>query len=109
MNDFILIVTVLGGLSLILQILKVRKRHQKASTRSKRSDEYRAYLRSPEWQELRKQTLDRDNHRCRTCNSGSNLEVHHRYYPDQLGTETVDALTTLCRSCHKLFEWKKQK
>jgi hypothetical protein len=63
---------------------------------------YREYLETPAWQRLRLHALGRDNYRCRICNATKNLEIHHRYYPKILGTETVDALTTLCRHHHDL-------
>lgn len=61
---------------------------------------YEDYIASSAWRRLREQAIERDGERCRTCNSGEELEVHHRYYPNELGTESLDALTTLCRSCH---------
>lgn len=61
---------------------------------------YEEYIASSLWRRLREQAIDRDGGRCRTCNSNEELEVHHRYYPAVLGTESLDALTTLCRSCH---------
>lgn len=62
---------------------------------------YCRYLHSRRWQELRAEALVRDGCRCRSCNSAQDLEVHHRRYPAVFGTETVDDLTTLCRSCHE--------
>lgn len=77
--------------------------------RASRAAEYRKYLKSPEWKALRRQAMERDGHRCRTCNAERNLEAHHRYYPEEFGTETIDALTTLCRSCHELFETRRRR
>ncbi|MEI8394519.1 MAG: hypothetical protein WCF85_07275 [Rhodospirillaceae bacterium] len=68
---------------------------------SARQRAYRAYLQSEVWKRLRRQALDRDGRRCRLCNAPDFLQVHHRYYPEILGTETVDALTTLCSGCHE--------
>lgn len=67
--------------------------------RSRWSD-YGQYLRSPAWKRKRKAALKRDGYRCRVCNRGQYLEVHHRRYPAVLGTESVNDLTTLCNSCH---------
>lgn len=66
---------------------------------------YQQYMQSDRWKALRKQALERDNHRCRACDHDRayNLEVHHRRYPERFGTETVEDLTTLCRRCHKLL------
>ena len=67
---------------------------------SARQRAYRAYLETETWKRLRREALERDGRRCRLCNAKGRLQVHHRYYPDVLGTETVDALTTLCGRCH---------
>jgi hypothetical protein len=66
-----------------------------------RRERYYAYLHSDTWKRLRREALERDGRRCRLCNANTNLHVHHRYYPEVLGTETIDALTTLCQRCHE--------
>lgn len=43
--------------------------------------------------------LDRDNHKCQTCLSVEDLEVHHKTY-ERLGDELPEDLITLCRECH---------
>jgi 5-methylcytosine-specific restriction endonuclease McrA len=67
---------------------------------SERQRAYRAYLQTDGWKRLRREALERDGRRCRLCNSAGDLQVHHRYYPAVWGTETQDALTTLCGRCH---------
>ncbi len=69
---------------------------------SARQKAYREYMRSEVWRCLRREAVERDGKRCRLCNAGGALQVHHRYYPEVLGTETVDALTTLCGACHEV-------
>lgn len=61
---------------------------------------YSAYLRTTYWEEKRKQALDRARHRCQTCNSMDDLQVHHRTY-ERRGHERPDDLTVLCRTCHR--------
>jgi hypothetical protein len=61
---------------------------------------YEDYLRSDRWQELRREALLRDGYRCRICDATGSLNIHHRYYPNRWGLETVDDLTTLCEDCH---------
>lgn len=68
--------------------------------RGKYSPEYKAYLRSPEWDARRRSALDRDGHQCRGCGVKKNLQVHHIRY-DNLGREPLEDLTTLCVECHK--------
>lgn len=64
---------------------------------------YHVYLLSTVWRELKNKALQSANHRCQTCNSPLNLNVHHRKYPKTLGTEPVSDLVVLCRACHKTF------
>ena len=69
----------------------------------KRTPTYAEYLRSSVWQEKRAAALERDGHACRCCPSTEQLEVHHRRYPEVLGEEPLEDLTTLCRGCHAII------
>lgn len=60
------------------------------------------YLLTDRWESLRFKRLEIDNHRCRMCNDTAEC-VHHRVYPNQLGLETIDDLTSLCNRCHENF------
>lgn len=60
------------------------------------------YLRSEWWKDVREATVERDEHRCRVCNSQHKIQVHHRSY-DNLWHEKPEDLITLCCRCHKLF------
>ena len=64
--------------------------------------DYRAYLRSDHWQQLRRQTLIVWDYRCAICNSANFVEVHHRDY-SRLGHERATDVIALCRKCHGLF------
>ncbi len=86
-----------GGLLLIVLVLRLLV-WQRLSARQRA---YREYMLSDTWKRLRREALERDGRRCRLCNSSATLQVHHRYYPEILGSETTDALTTLCGSCHE--------
>jgi len=63
--------------------------------------EYKSYLRSNTWRELRTQALERDRYTCTRCSSTSHLQVHHIHYD---GIHTFDfhlsQLETVCKSCH---------
>jgi predicted HNH restriction endonuclease len=61
---------------------------------------HKLYLRSPAWLDLKGQAIARDGGRCRLCDSPYRLEVHHRRYRHR---DTLDALTTLCATCHAAF------
>lgn len=61
--------------------------------------EYRQYLRSEHWRNLRGAKLQL-NPRCQHCQSKAELEVHHTFYrPSWFDTKIAD-LKTLCHDCH---------
>jgi hypothetical protein len=69
---------------------------------------YGALLLHPNWKAKRKEILERDNHKCRVCNSSEELEVHHRQYLFIRATKQFKPpwdyaghlLITLCSKCH---------
>jgi len=42
--------------------------------------DYRNQLLDPRWSAKALEIKNRDNHRCRNCQSPNNLQVHHRQY-----------------------------
>lgn len=64
---------------------------------------YNEYLSSQEWKSIRAAHL-LQYPKCERCGSENNLQVHHLYYEDELGSvlgrETSDCLATLCSDCH---------
>lgn len=65
---------------------------------------YRQYIASDAWltSPARYEALRSARFRCRICNAPSSeiiLQVHHRTYVN-LGDESPDDLTALCRDCH---------
>lgn len=72
-------------------------------------ERYNQYLRSPEWQALRSQRLKIDNYKCQRCGRPFDLQVHHLFYPAELGTEDpYRDLVTLCDACHEIVEHQKK-
>ncbi|MEI8183832.1 MAG: HNH endonuclease signature motif containing protein [Desulfomonile sp.] len=69
----------------------------------KAQDHYNNYIKSPDWQNKpqRLQAIQRDCGRCVLCDSTEDLEVHHRTY-ENLGSEKLEDLYTLCRQCHEI-------
>lgn len=70
------------------------------------SPEYRAYLRSPSWQRVRKQALQGSGYRCEHCGKTRSqagwLEVNHKHYKTRFGHERwPQDLEALCHPCHK--------
>jgi 5-methylcytosine-specific restriction endonuclease McrA len=54
-----------------------------------------------EYDQLRKEVLDRDGWRCQFCGSSKDLQAHHVAYRSQLGDDALENLITLCATCHK--------
>jgi 5-methylcytosine-specific restriction endonuclease McrA len=52
------------------------------------------------YEDLRQQVLRRDDWRCQSCGTMSNLEVHHQQFRSQAGADTEQNLITLCSKCH---------
>lgn len=64
--------------------------------------EYRAYLESAQWRELRYRVLERDGHKCQSCLCAPATEIHHltyRYY--NAGHDSALFLRSVCRACHE--------
>jgi 5-methylcytosine-specific restriction endonuclease McrA len=49
---------------------------------------------------LRQQILRRDGWRCQSCGTMTNLEVHHREFRSDSGSDSEENLITLCTACH---------
>lgn len=66
-----------------------------------RQDEYRAYLRSQEWQWLRELAMERAKGVCELCQKETATAVHHVKYPKQFKDDHPDNLLALCDVCHE--------
>lgn len=67
---------------------------------------YESYLASPEWNELRKETLRRADYSCERCHARNiSLDVHHLTYT-RFGHESLDDLASICRNCHDIIHEK---
>jgi 5-methylcytosine-specific restriction endonuclease McrA len=59
------------------------------------------------WQQIRLQVLDRDNHTCRQCGRSSvRLNIHHITHRSFGGLNILGNLFTLCGKCHRSAEPK---
>ena len=69
-----------------------------------RRQAYRDYLKSDDWQHIRKIKLQFADHRCEMClmpaAPGNPLDVHHVTY-ERFGHENLTDLRVLCRQCHQ--------
>ena len=70
------------------------------SENDEEASEYKHYLESDGWRELRSEVLKRDGWRCRLCNRAELVEIHHRTY-QRIYRERPEDLTTLCHWCHE--------
>lgn len=75
---------------------------------SKRKQIYLAYLASDHWENLRHEAFKRDNYQCVKCGNRSNLQGHHKRYPSDLETCTVEDILTLCGRCHVALHYLKK-
>jgi 5-methylcytosine-specific restriction endonuclease McrA len=62
----------------------------------------RVRLGSALYEQLRQHVLRRDDWRCQSCGSMSNLEVHHQEFRSHSGEDSDHNLITLCNACHSL-------
>jgi 5-methylcytosine-specific restriction endonuclease McrA len=61
----------------------------------------RLRLKAEVYERLRKQVLRRDGWRCQVCGSRQNLQVHHKRFRSQQGSDDDLNLITLCARCHE--------
>ena len=66
---------------------------------------YKSYINSNQWKEVRHRILNRDGLKCFVCENTHDLQVHHRTY-DRLGIEDDEDLITLCKNCHSKLHGK---
>lgn len=64
------------------------------------SDDYLAYLASPEWAERRERILARNGWACEWCMERLATDLHHLTYA-RFGHEWDADLLALCRPCHR--------
>ena len=66
-------------------------------------ENYRVYLKSDVWRELRQQRFRLDGHRCTRCGYiGTDKQVHHTHYEGIKDMDfSLDQLETVCTYCHK--------
>ena len=62
--------------------------------------EYRAYLQSDRWAEIRTEVYRRTDGLCVICQQPAGA-VHHRYYPDNLEDDTTAGKWAVCSRCHR--------
>lgn len=105
---------------------KARGERTSAVYEQQRADEttewfrrYNVYLKSEQWQRLKKTVLQRDNYTCQNCfrKVAPNLyavdtraEVHHTSYDgyNRLGESFAFECVTLCHACHRRYHGREK-
>lgn len=117
--NFIILFFIIIFISILASILVFNKEDKKDKILAKRKQEkiyndfielskrnpkveFKEYLNSPHWKEIRLKALARSGNRCQLCSSTDNLNVHHNTYRNR-GNEDLKDLVVLCRNCHEKF------
>ena len=74
---------------------------------AKPKPDYKKYLKSAKWKEIRERVLIRHNHACGRC-GGLAYKVHHKSY-DQTVLDGLDdeQLIPVCKGCHHTVEFRR--
>jgi 5-methylcytosine-specific restriction endonuclease McrA len=62
--------------------------------------DYREYLASDAWDQIRRKVWNRARNRCERCKERPVSDVHHLTY-ERIGHERMEDLIALCRPCHE--------
>ncbi len=79
---------------------KITPKKNAAKQKKKRKKEYRSYLKSFEWNQIKEELFSVRGKVCEECTSTKRIEVHHLTYENIFNEEPED-LMILCRECHK--------
>ena len=64
-------------------------------------DDYKHYLKSDIWQQIKQQVYDRDSYKCTECRCVENIVAHHKHYSrENLTGKDITDIVTLCKTCH---------
>ncbi len=84
---------------------KIKKQSPLGSSTGNKStpaSEYRLFLKTDYWKEVRQKVISRDKRACTKCGRSDKLHVHHTTYANHLKEHRhLGDLITLCEDCHK--------
>lgn len=69
---------------------------------------YRNYLQTKHWKNIRNKIRNKYNGKCQICCSTNNINVHNNTY-ERIGKEDENDLILLCQECHEIFHNKLNK
>ena len=81
---------------------------KKAPPERKTWDSYAEYLKSTEWESIRKDVKLRDRDACRSCRKEEDLQCHHWRYPKNWDDDSSENVVLLCKACHEELHPEKQ-
>lgn len=84
----------------VLFLIMDENKVYKSPRTGRRYADYREYIESASWSEIRLRRIKLDRFTCQMCGTAKNLVVHHITY-DRLGHEDINDLITLCHDCHE--------
>lgn len=79
--------------------------YEKSERKKFDKQQYKDYLKTLQWFDLKMEVYKRDSYRCRQCHkdlSKFNGEVHHTHY-DNIYNEKLEDLVLVCPECHELI------
>lgn len=66
---------------------------------------YKEYLNGDEWAAIRESVLARDGRACLACGRPATCVHHTNYKKSTIMGGSIEALVSLCRSCHQFIEF----
>lgn len=73
--------------------------------RSNGFQDYRDYLSSPLWREIRLRVFQSRGTKCKVCREAEATQIHHeRYTPENLSGKSLADLVPICPACHEFIE-----
>jgi 5-methylcytosine-specific restriction endonuclease McrA len=98
-----------GRMALMMKVLKLHKQNRDQAYEQLFGEKctdfqtaYSKYINSEAWQKRRSVILNRDNFKCRICQTADATDVHHISYRN-LCSESDLELISVCRECHELI------
>jgi 5-methylcytosine-specific restriction endonuclease McrA len=64
------------------------------------TDNYKEYLKSKEWFDIRESLFTLRGKKCEKCGSKQSIQVHHIHYKN-IFKEQLEDLMVVCKDCHK--------
>jgi 5-methylcytosine-specific restriction endonuclease McrA len=91
----------------IIEVPMTNRRDRDKIIKSLGHADYKDYLQSERWLNIRERVLARDKIKCRSCGA-MGMQAHHiSYDEDTMLGKNIDKIVCLCRDCHRSTEFCK--